>query len=144
MAEKAENNFKVSGTGGDGASGQAAMQAPGIDRAYDFMDIQTSAKMNKSGVQLPKGVGKNAPVMSGDEVTPLSAFTAEPDVPVSNGAVYGDGQGPEALASTAMLDMQNNEDMVKLKAILPILKARAETPYSTHALNNFVRWVDAQ
>jgi hypothetical protein len=144
MAEKAESNFEVSATGGAGTSGQAAMQATGIDRAYDFMDIQTSAKMNKSGVQLPKGVGKNAPVMSGDEVTPLGAPTAEPNVPVSNGAVYGDGQGPEALASTAMLDMQNNEDMLKLKAMLPILKRRAESPDSTNSLNNFVRWVDAQ
>jgi hypothetical protein len=144
MAEKAESNFEVSATGGAGTNGQAAMQATGIDRAYDFMDIQTSAKMNKSGVQLPKGVGKNAPVMSGDEVTPLGAPTAEPNVPVSNGAVYGDGQGPEALASTAMLDMQNSEDIMKLKAILPILKKRAESPSSTHALNNFVRWVDSQ
>ena len=144
MAEKAESNFEVSATGGAGTSGQAAMQATGIDRAYDFMDIQTSAKMNKSGVQLPKGVGKNAPVMSGDEVTPLGAPTTEPNVPVSNGAVYGDGQGPEALASTAMLDMQNNDDILKLRAILPILKRRAESPYSTNSLNNFVRWVDSQ
>ena len=147
MAEEAASNFKVSAVGGAGSAGQPAQyMSNNYEKTGDAgnMELQTSAKINKSGVQLPKGVGKNAPVMSSDEVTPLSAFTTEPDVPVANGAVLGDGQGPEALASTTMLDMQNDEDMVKLKAILPILKARAETPYSTNALNNFVRWVDSQ
>ena len=145
MAEKAENNFQVSAVGGAGASGQAAMDAPGIDRAQDFMELQTSAKMNESGVKIPKGVGGKAPVMNmGGEVTPLDAFTQLPDEPGSNGAALGLGAGPEALASTAMLDMQNDEDYRKFKAVLPIYKAYAESPNASNSFRNFTRWADAQ
>lgn len=145
MAEKAENNFQVSAVGGAGASGQAAMYAPGIDRAQDFMELQTSAKMNESGVTLPKGIGKNAPVMNmGEEVTPLGAFTQNLDEHPANGAALGPGAGPEALASSTMLDMQNDEDYRKFKAVLPIYKSYAESPYASNAFRNFTRWADSQ
>jgi hypothetical protein len=43
-----------------------------------------------------------------------------------------------------MLDMQNNEDMMKLKAVLPIYKNHAETPNATNSFRNFTRWLDSQ
>jgi hypothetical protein len=147
MADEAANNFKVSAVGGAGSAGQPAQYMSGgaYGEGQENMDLQTAAKMNKSGVQIPKGVGQNAPTMNmGESVTPLNAFTTEPDVHPANGAALGPGQGPEALASTGMLDMQNNEDMMKLKAVLPIYKAYAETPNATNAFRNFTRWVDSQ
>jgi len=147
MADEAANNFKISAVGGAGSAGQPAQYMSGgaYGEGQENMDLQTAAKMNKSGVQIPKGVGQNAPTMNmGEGVTPLNAFTTEPDVHPANGAALGPGQGPEALASTGMLDMQNNEDMMKLKAVLPIYKAYAETPNATNAFRNFTRWVDSQ
>ena len=147
MADKAAKNFEVSATGGAGSAGQPAQYMSGgaYGEGQENMDLQTAAKMNKSGVNIPKGVGQNAPTMNmGEGVTPLNAFTTEPDVHPANGAALGPGQGPEALASTGMLDMQNNEDMMKLKAVLPIYKAYAETPGATNAFRNFTRWLDSQ
>jgi hypothetical protein len=136
------------GAGSARTDGQAARYAAGIENAQDFLELQTQAPMNKSGVTTPKGVGQNAPTMNnlraGGEVTPLDAFTQFPDEPGSNGALYGDGAGPEALASTAMLDMQNDEDYKKFKAVLPIYKAYAESPYASNSFRNFTRWADAQ
>jgi len=148
MADEAANNFKVSAVGGAGSAGQPAQyMSNDYERTGDAgnMELQTSAKMNKSGVNIPKGIGQNAPTMNmGEGVTPLNAFTTEPDVHPANGAALGPGQGPEALASTGMLDMQNNEDMMKLKAVLPIYKTYAETPGATNAFRNFTRWLDSQ
>ena len=45
MAEKAANNFEVSATGGAGTSGQPQQYVAGIDRAQDFMEMQSSAPM---------------------------------------------------------------------------------------------------
>ena len=81
---------------------------------------------------------------AGGEVVPLNTFTQNLDEHPANGAALGPGAGPEALASTAMLEMQNNEDLVKLKAVLPIYKAYAESPNASNAFRNFTRWVDAQ
>lgn len=146
MAEKAESNFKVSATGGAGTTGQPATYMAGGDFGDGGnMELQTSAMMNKSGVELPKGIGQNSPTMGmSDNVTPLDSFTSEPDVHPANGAALGPGQGPEALASTGMLDMQNNQDMMKLKAVLPIYKQYAETPNATNSFRNFTRWLDSQ
>ncbi len=147
MADKAANNFKVSAVGGAGSAGQPAQYMSGgaYGEGQENMELQTAAKMNKSGVNIPKGVGQNAPSMGmGEAVTPLNAFTTEPDVHPANGAALGPGQGPEALASTGMLDMQNNQDMMKLKAVLPIYKTYAETPGATNAFRNFTRWLDSQ
>jgi hypothetical protein len=144
MADKANENFKVSATGGAGSAGQPAQYATGIDRAQDFMELQTSAKLNKSGVELPRGVGKNAPVMSTEDVVPLGAFTQNLDEHPATGAAYGPGGGSEMLASNAMLDMQNDEDYKKFKAVLPIYKAYAESPYASNAFRNFTRWADSQ
>ena len=141
------NPAPVSGPGAlsQRTDGQAARYAAGIENAQDFLELQTQAPMSKSGVTTPKGIGQKAPVMNmGDEVTPLSAFTQNMDEHPATGAAMGPGAGPEVLASTSMLDMQNNEDMMKLKAVLPIYKAYAESPYATNSFRNFTRWVDAQ
>jgi len=146
MAEPAQSNFQVSATGGAGSAGQAAQYTPGMNygEGQDFYDLQTSAPMSKSGVSLPQGRSGGAPVMPTDEVTSLTAPTQRPDEPVTHGAAMGPGGGMEALASTSMLAAQNNEDIAKLAALLPIYARIAESPGASNATRNYYRWLRTQ
>jgi hypothetical protein len=144
MAVEAAKNFQVSATGGAGSAGQASQYAAGIDRAQDFMELQSSAKMNKSGVSLPMGRSGGAPVMHMEDITPLDAKTQRPDEHPATGAASGPGAGNEALPSTMMLAAQNNEDIAKLAAVLPVYKQLAESPQATNSTRNYVRWLESQ
>lgn len=146
MAEAANKNFQVSATGGAGSAGQPAQYISGgaYGEGKENMELQTAAPMSKSGVEVPKGRGGAAPVMSGEEVVPLSARTQRPDEHPATGAALGPGAGPEALQSTMMLAAQNNEDIQKLAAVLPVYQRIAESPNASNATRNFVRWVQSQ
>jgi hypothetical protein len=147
MAEAASKNFQVSATGGAGSKGQPAQYMAGgaYGEGKENMDLQTSAKINKSGVTVPQGRSGVAPVMpSGNPIIPLDAKTQRLDEPVSNGAVGGKGAGPEALQSTMMLAAQNNEDIAKMAALLPMYKRIAESPQATNSTRNYVRWLESQ
>jgi len=148
MAEQASKNFGVSATGGAGSAGQPAQyMSNDYERTGDAgnMELQTSAKMNKSGVSLPQGVSGGAPVISaGFQGTPLTAPTERLDEHPSTGAAMGNTPGPEMLASTAMLEAQNSEDIKRLKAMLPIYAKQAESPNATNSFRNFYRWLSSQ
>lgn len=145
MATAASSNFQVSATGGAGSAGQPQQYAAGIDRAQDFMEMQSSAPMSKSGVELPKGVGGKSPVMNLDEKrVPLDAPTQRPDEHPATGAASGPGGGPELLPSTAYLQAQNDEDMAKLAVLLPIYARIAEMPNASNATRNFYRALKSQ
>lgn len=147
MAQAASSNFQVSATGGAGSKGQPAQYMSGgaYGEGKQNMELQTSAKMNKSGVNVPQGRSGVAPVMpSGNPIIPLDAKTQRPEEPVTNGAALGPGAGPEALQSTMMLAAQNNEDIAKLAALLPMYKRIAESPQSTNSTRNYVRWLESQ
>lgn len=144
MALPAKKNFQVSATGGAGTSGQAANYVAGVDSAQDFQELESSAKMNKSGVSLPQGRSGGAPVMNMADVTPLDAKTQRPDEHPATGAASGPGAGNEILPSTMMLAAQNNEDIAKLAAVLPVYKQIAESPQATNSTRNYVRWLESQ
>ena len=146
MAIEAAKNFQVSATGGAGSAGQASQYAAGIDRAQDFMELQSSAKMNKSGVSLPTGRSGGAPTMpmGAEKRVPLTELKGNPGEPTSEGAARGDGGGMEVLASTAGLAAQSNEDMAKLAALLPIYARIAEMPSASNATRNYYRWLRSQ
>jgi hypothetical protein len=146
MALPANQNFEVSATGGAGTSGQPANYVAGIDNAQDFQEMQSSAKMNKSGVSLPQGRSGGAPVMDmgTEKRVALSELKGSPDDIVSNGAAMGPGAGPEILASTAGLTAQTDEDMAKLAALLPIYARIAEMPSASNATRNYYRWLRSQ
>ena len=110
------------------------------------MELQTAAKMNKSGVNVgptPTLSAMSAMMGGGDEVVPLDAVTQRPDEVVSTGAALGPGAGPEVLSTPGMLNAQQNEDMQKLAAFLPIYARIAESPTATNATRNFYRWLKA-
>jgi hypothetical protein len=144
MAKPAASNFQVSATGGAGSAGQPAQYVAGIDSAQDFQELESSAKMNKSGPTLPQGRSGGAPVMPMQDVTPMNAPTQRPDEHPATGAAMGPGAGPEVLPSTMMMAAQNNEDIAKLAAILPIYKQIAESPTASNATRNYVRWMESQ
>jgi len=147
MATEAAKNFQVSATGGAGSAGQASQYVAGIDRAQDFMELQSSAKMNKSGVLLPQGRSGGAPVMNMLETkrVPLSELKGtDPNAVTTGAAMDGTTAGPEVLASTAGLAAQSDEDIAKLAALLPIYARIAEMPNASNATRNYYRWLRTQ
>jgi hypothetical protein len=147
MALPANQNFEVSATGGAGTSGQPANYVAGIDRAQDFMEMQSSAKMNKSGVSLPQGRSGGSPVMDmgAEKRVALSELKGtDPDAVTTGAAMDATTAGPEVLASTAGLAAQTDEDMAKLAALLPIYARIAEMPGASNATRNYYRWLRSQ
>jgi hypothetical protein len=149
MAEAAASNFQVSATGGAGSAGQPAQyMSSDYERTGDAgnMELQTAAKMNKSGVNVgptPTLSAMSSMMSGGDEVVPLDAMTQRPDEFPSTGATMGPGAGQEILSTPGMLNAQQNEDMQKLAAFLPIYARIAESPTATNATRNFYRWLKA-
>jgi hypothetical protein len=139
MAEAAAKNFSVSATGGAGSAGQPAQYMPGeqYGEGGELFDVQTAAPMNKSGVTLPK-TAKNFSIPGMEDIVPLGAPTQYPDEPVDMGTRPGtEGM----LAAPAMLNAQNDEDIAKLAALLPIYQRIAESPTATNAMRNYYRYL---
>jgi hypothetical protein len=147
MAEAKATNMKVSGTGGAGTNGQpATYMADDFARNGDAgnMELQTSAMMNKSGVDT-SGVALRAGAATKQEpITRLDAPTSDLAQPVTAGAALGDGPNQSSLASMAMLSAQNDQDIAKLAAHLPVYRQIAEGPNSSAAFKNFTRWLGTQ
>lgn len=145
MATEASKNFQVSATGGAGSGGQAAQYLSGgaYGEGKENYELQTAAKMNKSGVKIPSARAGRVIPGEADQVTPLSAFTERPDEHVATGVVGGGGAGPEILSTPGMLEAQSNEDMRKLAAFMPVYAKIAESPNATNATRNFYRWMRA-
>lgn len=145
MATEASKNFQVSAVGGAGSAGQPAQYMAGgaYGEGKENMELQTAAKMNKSGVDIPQTRAGGAPTAVAN-IVPLTAASERPDEHPATGAALGPGAGPEILSSPAMLEAQNNEDLQKLQAFLPVYARIAESPNATNATRNFYRWLRAQ
>jgi hypothetical protein len=148
MAESKETNMKVSGTGGAGTDGQPARYMAGGEygEGKENLELQTSAMMNKSGsnpTAAPIGAIRSA-LSQNQDVISLDAFTNNPDEPVTAGAAMGDGPGAGALSSSLMLNSQNDQDIARLAAHLPVYRQIAEGPNSSAAFKNWVRWLGTQ
>jgi len=148
MAEAKATNMKVSGTGGAGTDGQPVRYISGGEygEGKENLELQTSAMMNKSGsnVKAPSAGAIRSAVSQNQDVIPLDAPTNNPNEPVSAGAAMGDGPGAGALSSSLMLNAQNDEDIARLAAHLPVYRQIAEGPNSSAAFKNWVRWLGTQ
>jgi hypothetical protein len=110
------------------------------------LELQSSAMMNKSGsnpTAAPIGALRSA-LSQNQDVIPLDAFTNRPNEAIPSGAVMGDGPGAGALSSSLMLNAQNDQDIAKLAAHLPVYRQIAEGPNSSAAFKNWVRWLGTQ
>lgn len=105
---------------------------------------QADYQEQKSGAQQAQSPGGNVDFASlfGDpasRVVGLNAPSAQPGVPVTDGAAMGDGRGEEALG----LVNQREEDLQSLAAYLPVLEFMANQPGASWAMRNTVRKVKA-
>ena len=139
MAEPAATNFAVSATGGAGSAGQPAQYMPGeqYGEGGELFDVQTAATMNKSGVVIPK-TAKKFSIPGMEDITPLDADTQYPNEPVDMGTRPGT---ESMLAAPSMLNAQNDEDIAKLAALLPVYQKIAESPRATNAMRNYYRYI---
>jgi hypothetical protein len=143
MAEPAATNFGVSAVGGSGSAGQPAQYTPNMDNGGDFYELQTAAKMNKSGVNL-KAAGSTMRGAADAGIIPIDAPTIYPEEGVDTGAALGPNAGEEVMAAPSMLKAQNDEDIAKLTAYLPVYARVAESPNATNATRNWYRYVKSR
>jgi hypothetical protein len=143
MAEPAATNFSVSAVGGEGSAGQPAQYTPNMDNGGDFYELQTAAKLNKSGVNL-KAAGATIRGAADSGVVPIDAPSIYPEEGVDTGATMGPNAGEEVMAAPTMLKAQNDEDIAKLTAYLPVYARIAESPNATNATRNFYRYIRSQ
>lgn len=125
----------VSATGGNGQSGtQAAKYYSGLGYGQGQATMQQQQAAPMAGnVAAPL----MNPIDSMPQVTPLSAPTEQPDVPVTDGAALGPGAGTEALMLPTSTD--TDSDKQRLLSYLPALEVAAQSPNSSQAFRNYVR-----
>ena len=99
------NPAPVSGPGAlsrrtDGRQGARYMAGGEYGEGQEMMDLQTSAPMSKAPEQPRprRGQGAAQVMEEGPRPTPLFAPTERPDEPVTAGAPFGPGPGPDVLS----------------------------------------------
>lgn len=139
---KPTNPAPVSGPGAmsrrtDGAQPRMALPDAQYGEAKDFEQIQAGAAVPQQGpLSTPQPVTLDQLVQG---LTPLSAPSAEPDIPVTNGAAYGAGAGPDALG---MAD-PNKQDAGYYRKYLPTFMKMAESPSAPPGFKSWVRTIIA-
>jgi hypothetical protein len=123
----------------DKAVGEANRSLPNADYGE-----QAAYQDQRQGAQVAQSAGGNVDFASlfGDpasRVVGLNAPSAQPDIPVTDGAAMGAGRGEEALG----LVNQREEDLQSLAAYLPVLEFMANQPGASWAMRNTVRKVKA-
>lgn len=109
----------------------------------DYQEAKSAAPMAQDSGQAPSQdvTGMNFSDLFGnpaDQVTPLDADTAHPNVPVTDGADAGPGAGSEVLSSSK----QGNNSYTA--AYLGALEFMANQPGSSDAARNLVRQLKSQ
>ena len=102
---------------------------------------QNRVEGNKAVASTKAGDTSTSPASDISAITPLSAYTESPNVPVTDGAALGDGAGMEALNLPGTSD--TDADKQRLLSYLPALEVAAESPTSSQAFRNYVRLIKA-
>lgn len=129
----------------DKAVGEANRNLP--NAAYGEQAAYKEAQQGMEGGAQPAQQvdvsGMNFGDLFGDaasRVTPLSADTNQPDVPVTSGAATGAGPGTEALN----LADQKSEDLQRLNEWMPFMEFMANQPGASWAMRNLLRQAKGQ
>jgi hypothetical protein len=103
----------------------------------DYQELQSGAPMAADSGHIAQSFSQlfGNPAQN---VTGLNADSTMPDVPVTDGAAMGPGQGPEALSSSQ--SAQNNQ----MAAWLPALEFIANQPGGSDSAKNLVRQLKSQ
>jgi hypothetical protein len=142
------NPMNVSATGGNGQNAtatQAAQYIPGLPygEGQQMMDTQQSAPLaaapgiESSGMAMSPGAAAAKPVIG------LNEKSYRSDEPVTSGASFGAGVGPEGLGPTPEEKFMNQmmEDNIKLLEYLPSLEAMANDPSVSNTFRGFVQYL---
>lgn len=133
------NPASVSGPGSlsqrtDGKQPVRDLTGQSYGQGQDFHDLQSSASMESAAPAnpTPNLAGTSAP--SVPPPTPLSAPTERPGEPVSAGAPWGAGPGPEAVA-------QSPDQHAELRKMLPTLIKMADLPTTSDESRRVIRYL---
>ena len=131
MAINAENNFKVSATGGAGASGQGKKYIPGMNQmgssGVETMAQQSAASMYKA---------PEAPTLS--PITPLTAPTEFKDQSIMDGSMGG--PGPNSVANLPNIP-NSDPDIQSMQDHYPILEWWSSQPGASQATKDYVKYL---
>lgn len=129
MAERAENNFQVSATGGAGSSGQAKQYIPGM-RSLGSSGTETMAQ--QGGAEMYREPSAQA--------APISTLTdpTGDSLPVTDGAPIGDG----ANAIAGLPPMPTGDpDLDMVRNYYPILEFWASQPGASQGSKDYVKYL---
>jgi hypothetical protein len=125
---KPTNPAVVSGPGAhsqrtDGKQPSMALPNAQYGEAKGFQEIQSGAPLaQSSGMTAPSG-GSAMP-----SFTPMDAPSTMPDTPVTDGAQFGAGAGPEALGLPQDLEQMDAQHLAKYLPTLISIAERDDTP----------------
>lgn len=137
------NPAPVSGPGAhsqrtDGAQPRMALPNAQYGEAQSFDQLQAGAPMAQQGpLSTPAAPVSLADLTKG--LTPLSAPSGQPDVPVTAGAAYGAGPGASALG----LQDPNKQDAGYFAKYLPTLLKLADSRDAPPGYKSWVRTIIA-
>jgi hypothetical protein len=118
--------------------GQGARYMAGGEygEGQEMMDLQTSAPMSQAPrASRPRGGGR--PTMPGSSVTPLFSPSERPDEPLTAGAPFGAGPGPDE--SLQMSQPVNNLEVVT--KYMPVLRQVAMYDGAPERFRALVRYL---
>jgi len=126
------------------AEKQATMYAAGIENAGDYMDLQSSAAMEKA--PSVRGLSPAAMRSAVDQaqstqsnVIPMSAGTQQPNVPVTDGADAGAGRDSSVLGGSANATVQDVAFKQQIASYMPALMFIASSPGTSPETRNVIR-----
>lgn len=124
-----------------GPGGQPARYVAGLPygEGQDFMDLQSSAPMSSGNTAKPKKMSGGA-TAAGPGLTPLNAPTENPGEPLTAGAPFGPGPGPESLSMAGM----QAADVEVFKRYMPALESAAASDSVPDSFKRFVAYMRSQ
>lgn len=139
-ARTPSNPAPVSGPGAmsQRTDGQPIRDVTGLPygQGADYHDLQSSAPMESAQAPAnPTQMTAGRPANS-TPPTPFGAPTQNPDEPVTTGAPFGPGAGPEVLAPPT-----DPRAYDTLRANLPVLMKLADLPSTSEATRNAIRYL---
>lgn len=135
------NPAPVSGPGANSrrTDGQPIRDLPNADYGENatFTSLQQQAPLAGAGGAATGGGGAVTDMLAG--LTGLDQPSAEPDVPVTAGAEYGAGPGPEALGIPRSPAELRSADAAELSRYINAMVAAASNAEATPSFKRYVR-----
>jgi len=134
------NPTNVSGTGGNGQSGDYSGFAYGQNKALNESRVQGNAAVASVNSSQAPQMSQQSPMPTQPPVTPITAPTELPDQSILHGlSPLGQPNNIPGVPSA----QDSNVDIARLISYLPALEHAASLPTSSEAFRNYVRLIRA-